>query len=235
VYACIIGAAAWAFGRHRSDAGLPALALPIQASGKTFYSLCLWVMLCINISCGIALVSVAAPLMQEMGGASAQSAAALVGVAGLFNAVGRIFWANLSDVMGRPSIWISLFFLGLLSFAAMSVVADAFLFQAFFMLAMACFGGGFACMPPYVADLFGPDQVPRVYGTMMTALSAAGFIGPGIISQVWRSTGSYLPSLPIFVCLLAVGCILSMLLGRRVRAFHLNVRSTAQIPYASSP
>lgn len=229
ICACVIGASAWAFGRHRSDTGLPALALPIQASGKTFYFLSLWVMLCINISCGIALISVAAPLMQEISGASAQSAAALVGVAGLFNAAGRIFWANMSDVMGRPSIWISLFFLGLLSFSGMSVVSDVFLFQAFFMLAMACFGGGFACMPPYVADLFGPDRVPRVYGTMMTALSAAGFIGPSIIAQVRHHSGSYMASLPIFSCLLTFACILSIFVSQRLRHRPLAPRLPASV------
>ena len=72
-------------------------------------------------------------------------------------------------------------------------------------------------MPPYVADLFGPERVAHVYGWMLTAMSTAGFVGPGLMAYVQHATGSYYWSLPVFVGLLAIGCLLSMLLGRQLR------------------
>jgi OFA family oxalate/formate antiporter-like MFS transporter len=220
LYASVIGAAAWAFGPHALVVPVSSAASRCLAFTRSGQFWCMWLMLCINISCGVALVSVAAPLLQELGQVSIETAAALVGLAGLFNAAGRIFWANFSDKVGRPRVWVGLFFLGQLSFAAMTQTSDSYWFQTFFMLAITCFGGGFACMPPYVADLFGSERVPHVYGWMMTALSAAGFIGPTIITQIHDATGSYYLSLPVFVCMLAFGCILSMLLGRHVVARH---------------
>ncbi|MFL5660616.1 MAG: OFA family MFS transporter, partial [Ktedonobacteraceae bacterium] len=69
----------------------------------------LWLILALNVVAGAALISVASPLAQKFTGVDAVTAALLVSVIGIFNGAGRLFWGWLSDGIGRPFAFLSMF------------------------------------------------------------------------------------------------------------------------------
>ena len=208
----VMGGAALALGAHQPVPPRPGPALVEVPAPRTLRFWYLWLMLFLNVTCGIALISAAAPLLQEQVGLSAAAATGVVGLIGLFNGGGRLGWSALSDRIGRPNVWTVFFALGAALFGLMSVTTDPLVFQAAFLLAITCYGGGFACMPSFIADLFGVDRLPRIQGLVLTAWSAAGIVGPAIAAILRERTGSYAASLPVFAGLLVVGLVVVILL-----------------------
>lgn len=107
---------------------------------RRFYFL--WLMLFINITCGIAVISVASPMGQEIARLTPYQAAAMVGLMGLFNGGGRIGWAALSDYAGRANTYTAFFVLQIVAFSLLPRIPNALLFQALLFLVMTCYGGG---------------------------------------------------------------------------------------------
>ncbi len=180
----------------------------------------LWVMLFINVTCGIAVISVASPMAQETAGLTAAAAAAMVGLMGLFNGVGRLGWASLSDFLGRPNTYTAFFVIQIAAFLALPAVSHPLLFQALIFLILTCYGGGFASIPAYIGDLFGTRRLASIHGNILTAWAAAGLAGPLIAARVRETTGSYSGMLSVFVALLAVALVCSILIQfdiRRIR------------------
>nr|WP_320131758.1 OFA family MFS transporter [uncultured Holophaga sp.] len=175
-----------------------------------FYGL--WLMMFINITCGIAILSVASPLAQEVTGMNPMAAAALVGAIGLFNGAGRIGWASLSDRLGRPNTFLAFFILQVLLFWLLPSLRQVLLFQIALYLIMTCYGGGFATLPAYIGDIFGTRQVSAIHGYVLTSWAMAGLVGSGVASFLRQSTGSYAMMNRIFavVFLLATGLSLAM-------------------------
>ena len=172
----------------------------------------LWIMFFINITCGIGLLSVASPLAQELTGMAPLSAAAMVGIVGLFNGLGRFGWSGLSDYIGRPSLWITFFAIETVAFLLLGRFHRPLAFQAVLCLIITCYGGGFASMPAFISDLFGPRHVSTLLGLMLTAWSAAGITGPLLISYMRQTTGSYNITFLILAGMLGAGLILACLL-----------------------
>jgi OFA family oxalate/formate antiporter-like MFS transporter len=172
----------------------------------------LWLMLFINITCGIAVISVASAMAQESMGFSAASAAFMVGIMGLFNGGGRIAWASLSDYVGRPNIYTLFFALQMVMFLLLAKVTDPFSFQILIFLVMSCYGGGFACIPAYIADLFGTKQLGAIHGYILTAWAAAGLAGPIFAAWIRQSSGGYSEIMLVFLGLLTVALIISLLI-----------------------
>ncbi len=165
----------------------------------------IWGVLCLNVTAGISVISMASPMLQEVFGgrllgldvhatltttqkaAIVASAAGLVGLTSLFNSLGRIFWASLSDFLGRKATYVVFFVLGMVLYAALPTwghmgLATAFVASICIILTM--YGGGFATIPAYLADIFGTQMKIRRHSTdgWITAWSVAGVVGPALIA-----------------------------------------------------
>jgi len=166
----------------------------------------LWMVLCMNVSAGIGVIGMASPMLQEMFGGSligvpqkfaelsAAQLAALAGVAAgftallsLFNIAGRFFWASLSDKLGRKPTYALFFVLGALLYVSAPGSAAAghtVLFVAAMCLIVSMYGGGFATVPAYLADLFGTQMVGAIHGRLLTAWATAGVLGPVVVNYM---------------------------------------------------
>jgi MFS family permease len=167
----------------------------------------IWAVLCLNVSAGIGVLAMASPMFQEIFGGSligqpetgfsaldpaqktaiATIAAGLVGLLSLFNIAGRFFWASLSDGIGRKMTYFIFFGLGIVLYAAAPSLAHMglkALFVAAFCVILSMYGGGFATVPAYLADIFGTSFVGAIHGRLLTAWSAAGVVGPLIIGYL---------------------------------------------------
>lgn len=155
----------------------------------------LWSMLCLNVSAGLGLISQQSPLAQDiykktegLTGTLTPEQVAIVAAAGgacvayaaIFNGLGRLFWAKISDNIGRKMVFLIMFATQAVLYVlvAQGFVATYWLFVIASCYLLACYGGGFATMPAFAADAFGPAYIGKVYGFMLTAWSTAGVIGP---------------------------------------------------------
>lgn len=172
----------------------------------------LWLMLFINVTCGIAILSAAKPLARESIGLSTAEAAALVGVLGIFNGLGRIGWASISDYIGRPNTYTTFFVLQIILFALLPNTTTAIFFQIMLAVIYTCYGGGFASIPAYIGDLFGTKQLGAIHGYILTAWAAAGLVGPMFAAWIKDTTGSYENSLMFFAGLFVVALIVSLVI-----------------------
>ncbi len=177
----------------------------------------LWLMLFINVTCGIAIISVASSLAQEAVGMSATQAAIMVGFMGLFNGAGRIAWASVSDYVGRPNTYTIFFALQMVMFFLLLKAPDPFIFQMLIFLIMTCYGGGFSCIPAYIADLFGTKQLGAIHGYVLTAWAAAGLAGPILVAWSRQISGSYSGVIMIFLGLFVLAFILSLIIRLDIR------------------
>lgn len=194
---------------------------------KRFYYL--WIMLFINVTCGIAIISAASPLAQESIGLSPVAAAALVGVLGAFNGLGRIGWASVSDYIGRPNTYTTFFILQIIAFPLLTVIDHPLLFQIILAIIYTCYGGGFASIPAYIGDLFGTKQLGAIHGYILTAWAAAGLIGPMFASWIREATGSYSQSLMVFTGLFAAALVVSLLIRldiKKIRATQTKAKAS---------
>lgn len=184
-------------------------------SSKYFYLL--WLMLFINIAAGIALISQASPMVQELLPASlaieekAKQAGAILGIFAISNGIGRLGWAAVSDKIGRRTVFFILIASQAVIFYCISVTKSLEVFIVACCLIYACYGGGFATMPAYAADLFGTKYVGRIYGWMLTAWSAAGVVGPLLFSSIRESSGNYYQAMYIASAVLLIAIILPLL------------------------
>lgn len=161
-----------------------------------FYAL--WCIFFINITCGIGLLSVASPMAQDVAKMSPAAAAAMVGMIGLVNGLGRIIWASISDYIGRGATYVAFFMIEIFAFYKLSNAADPMLFQLLVFLIITCYGGGFAAMPAYLSDFFGTKELSAIHGKILTAWAAAGIIGPLLVAWIRETANSYTSTLLIF-------------------------------------
>ncbi|MBP3624598.1 MAG: MFS transporter, partial [Peptococcaceae bacterium] len=184
---------------------------------KTWKFYALWFMLFINITCGIALLSVASPILQETTGMSAVAAASIVGVMGIFNGGGRLGWATLSDYFGRDVVYTGFFVLEIVAMLILGNVQQVILFQVFLFIVMTCYGGGFSCIPAYLGDVFGTKHLSSIHGRILTAWACAGIVGPCIISAAKEMLSTYQDTLFIFAVLYACALVVSAFLLYKLR------------------
>jgi OFA family oxalate/formate antiporter-like MFS transporter len=177
---------------------------------RTWQWFALWMLLFLNVTAGIAVISEASPMAEEIGGASATAAAGLVSLIAIFNGVGRFAWASFSDVIGRRWVFLCLFAIQAVVFFLLPNAGSFALFSVLACVILFCYGGGFGTMPAFSADYFGSVNVGRIYGLMLTAWSAGGVVGPLLISKIRDSSGSYDTALYIIAALMVVSCILPL-------------------------
>jgi len=195
-------------GKKKIKEDLASLGLNEAIKTPRFYGL--WIMLFINVTCGIAIIGVASPLLQEVIGISAIAAAAAVGLMGIFNGAGRIVWASLSDYLTRPVVYIIFFFTQAIAFYILPSITEIVIFQFVLYFIMSCYGGGFASIPAYIGDIFGTKELGAIHGYILTAWAAAGLVGPLIISIVKDMTGSYSQTLYVFAGFFIIAFIVSI-------------------------
>ena len=174
----------------------------------------MWAVLFLNVTAGIAIISQAAPMAEEITGVDAVAAAGLVGAISIANGAGRFLWASLSDAIGRRTVFLIMFPLQGLLFALMPAVDSFLVFTLLTCAILLCYGGGFGTMPAFAADRFGAENVGSIYGLMLTAWSFAGVLGPMLIAALREQTGEYGSALYAISALMFVSTIIPLLLGR---------------------
>ncbi|MCY3927011.1 MAG: OFA family MFS transporter [Acidobacteria bacterium] len=147
----------------------------------------MWVVFFFNIAAGITVISFQSELLQEVWGLSdpslepatlAEYGATLIAISSLCNGVGRLFWGLLSDRIGRVKVFRILHASQMVVFGVLMTETNPWVFSALVCYVLLCFGGGFATMPPFVLDVFGPKKMSAIYGAVLTAWAAAGIVGP---------------------------------------------------------
>lgn len=184
---------------------------------KTWQFKALWLILFINIFCGIAIISIASPLAQEFIGMNAAEAAVMVGVMGLFNGAGRILWSALSDYIGRPTTYTLFFLLQIAAFYALTTTTAPFLFTSLIYLIMTCYGGGFSAMPAYLSDVFGIKALSTIHGHILTAWGLAGLFAPLFTAWIKEMTNGYGQVLFIFTTFYFIALSVALALFRERR------------------
>jgi len=166
----------------------------------------IWGVLCLNVSAGIGVIGMASPMLQEMFGgrllgidtgfgeldtaqlaAIATIAAGFTGLLSLFNIGGRFFWASLSDILGRKLTYTLFFVIGFVLYVSapwMGDIGSVALFVAAFCIILSMYGGGFATVPAYLADIFGTQHVGAIHGRLLTAWATAGIVGPVVVGYM---------------------------------------------------
>ncbi len=176
---------------------------------KTWQWYALWALLCLNVTAGIAIISEADPIAQEISGVGPAAAALLVSMISVGNGAGRFLWAWLSDAIGRKWVFLIMYLLQAVLFFLIPVVgASFFLLATVCIVIVSCYGGGFGTMPAFNADYFGSKNVGTIYGLMITAWGIGGVFGPLLISYIIDSTGSYQNAFYIIAGILLVSSIL---------------------------
>jgi MFS family permease len=147
----------------------------------------LWAVLFLNVTAGIGILGQASLMVQDMFGVAVAAAAGFVGLLSLFNMGGRIFWASMSDFLGRKRTYMIFFGLGAILYALIpwtKNVGSLGLFVAVCCIILTMYGGGFATIPAYLRDMFGTVQVGAIHGVLLTAWSAAGVAGPVLVNYI---------------------------------------------------
>jgi len=201
-----------------------------------------WMVLCMNVSAGIGVIGISSPMLQEVFGGSligndlrfgaldkdqlkaiATVAAGFTALLSLFNIGGRFFWASLSDKLGRKMTYVVFFVLGGLLYASIPASAGSgskLLFVSAFCIILSMYGGGFATVPAYLADLFGTQMVGAIHGRLLTAWATAGILGPVVVNYMREyQLGLGIPreqvynqTMFILVGMLVVGLICNLLI-----------------------
>ena len=178
----------------------------VDVAWKTPQFWALWGVLCMNVSAGIGVLSMASPLIQEMFGGKligvpaalaqltaeqklevASIAAGFTGLLSLANIIGRLGWASLSDAIGRKRTYMIFFALGAVMYTLVPTAGRLGLLPAFvgiFVIILTMYGGGFATIPAYLADIFGTQYVGAIHGRLLTAWSVAGLLGPWLVNTI---------------------------------------------------
>jgi MFS family permease len=197
----------WVEPKDRAHAMITTGHVHLDNAHKTPQFWLIWLALTMNVSAGIGVLAMASPMLQEIFGGSligepgirfgdlnpAQHAAIAVIAGGfvsllsLFNSGGRFLWAFFSDHIGRKTTYYCFFLLGIILYALAPTLAhmgSVALFVAAFCIIISMYGGGFATLPAYLADIFGTQFVGAIHGRALTAWSTAGVLGPLVIGYI---------------------------------------------------
>ncbi len=213
----------------------------LNKAWKTKQFWLIWGVLCLNVSAGIGILAMASPLLQEVFGGRligleiginelnteqkmqiATFAAGFTGLLSLFNIGGRFFWASASDFIGRKNTYFIFLALGFLLYVSIPQLAHAEnlpLFVLAFCVILSMYGGGFATVPAYLADIFGTQMVGAIHGRLLTAWSVAGVLGTLLITNIRdyqlahgvAQAQSYDTTMYILAAMLAIGFVLNLM------------------------
>jgi MFS family permease len=229
----------------------------LDVAWKTKQFWLVWGVLTLNVTAGIGIIGMASPLLQEVfagkligidatfsqltiaqKGQIAAIAAGFTGLLSLFNIGGRFFWASLSDRIGRKSTYYSFFLLGFLLYASIpwtSQTGSLALFVIFFCVILSMYGGGFATVPAYLADMFGTRMVGAIHGRLLTAWSTAGILGPVLVNYIREyqldhgvpRAEAYTVTMYILAGLLLLGALCNFLVTPVAKQHHMTPEQLA--------
>ncbi len=184
----------------------------------------MWIVFFFNIAAGISVISFQSELLQEVWGLAdptvepatlAEYGATLIAVSSLCNGVGRLFWGLLSDRLGRVKVFRILLASQMVVFGILMTERNPYVFSVLVCYVLLCFGGGFATMPSFVLDVFGPQKMSTIYGTILTAWAAAGICGPlyvGYLKDQYPDR-AFIYCFLIGILMLGLGYVFSYLLS----------------------
>jgi MFS family permease len=172
-------------------------------------------------------------------------AAGFAGLLSLFNIGGRFFWASMSDYMGRKNTYYCFFLLGIVLYASaptFAVIGSKVLFVLAFGIILSMYGGGFATVPAYLADMFGTQFVGAIHGRLLTAWSTAGIIGPVVVNYIREAQLSagvprdqlYNTTMYILCGMLIIGLICNYLIKPVDSKWHMSAEEVAKLQAASA-
>ncbi len=218
----------------------------------------IWAVLCLNVTAGIGVLGMSSPMLQEVFGgkligldlgigsldadqkkAIAAIAAGFTGLLSLFNIAGRFFWASFSDRLGRKLTYATFFALGIALYASVpgsGHIGSTALFVGAFCIILSMYGGGFATVPAYLADMFGTQFVGAIHGRLLTAWSMAGIFGPIIVnylreyqlSQGVAKAQVYDTTMLILAGLLVAGFLCNLLIKPVAPKWHMSEAEVAE-------
>jgi len=152
-------------------------------------------------------------MFQELARVSAVVAAGMVGVASLGNALGRVFWAAVSDAITRKATFFVMFLIQVVLFWFLPSITSATILTVVAFIILLCYGGGFGTMPAFAADYFGAKNVGPIYGLMLTAWGFASAFGPLLIAYMRQSSGTYRGALHVIAGVMLVSAALPVLVS----------------------
>lgn len=238
--------------------GVSYIQVHVNVAWRTPQFWLLWLVLWLNVTAGIGLLGMASPMLQEIFAGRllgldlnwqqldkpqlahiATLAAGFTGLLSLFNIMGRFFWASLSDLCGRRTTFALFFLLGAGLYSSLLLINDAgnvTLYTIVLCIIISMYGGGFATIPAWLADIFGTRMVGAIHGRLLTAWSAAGISGPVLVNYLrdWQLSIGVPPrqvydiTLIVLSGLLLVGLICTLLV--RPVAEKYRMRETVTMP-----
>ena len=179
---------------------------------RTWQWWALWMLLFLNTSAGISLISQEAPIIQELTRSTALVAATIVGVLSIGNAVGRVFWAWASDGISRRMTFLVIFLLQVALFWVLPGLHTVLPLTVVGFVILMCYGGGFGTMPAFAADYFGSANVGSIYGLMLTAWGFASAFGPLLIAHMRQSSGTYSGGLHVVAGVMLLSALLPLVI-----------------------
>ena len=199
---------------------------------RTWQWWALWLLLFLNTSAGISVISQESPLFQELARVTAVAAASMVGIASIGNAFGRVFWAWASDSITRRATFAVMFLLQAVLFWILPNINSASVLTFVTFVILMCYGGGFGTMPAFVADYFGSKNVGPIYGLMLTAWGFASAFGPLLIAYMRQSSGTYRGALHVIALVMALSVILPLIVSPPRRSEEPEAAQPRRMPAA---
>jgi MFS family permease len=237
----------------------------LEDAHKTPQFWLIWWVLCLNVSAGIGVIGMASPMLQEIFAGKliglpdlgfnaldagqktiiAGIAAGFAGLLSLFNIGGRFFWASLSDRIGRKNTYYCFFLIGIALYAlapTFATIGSKALFVLAFGIILSMYGGGFATVPAYLADMFGTQFVGAIHGRLLTAWSTAGIIGPVVVNYIREFQLAhgvprdqlYNTTMYILCAMLVAGLICNYLIKPVDPKWHISEAEVAKLQEASA-
>ena len=170
----------------------------------------LWLALFLNTTAGISVISQESPMFQEIAKVTAIVAAGMVGIASIGNAVGRVFWAWVSDGITRRWTFVVMYLIQVGLFWVMPSVTTGSLLTLLTFVILMCYGGGFGTMPAFAADYFGANNIGPIYGLMLTAWGCASAFGPLLIAHLRQSGTSFAYGLHVIAVILLISVVVPL-------------------------
>jgi MFS family permease len=244
----------------KSNAMISQYNVHLDDAHKTPQFWLIWWVLCLNVSAGIGVIGMASPMLQEIFAGKliglpdvgfnqltaaqkatiAGIAAGFAGLLSLFNIGGRFFWASLSDKIGRKNTYYTFFILGIALYAlapTFAAMGSKLLFVLGFGIILSMYGGGFATVPAYLADMFGTQFVGAIHGRLLTAWSTAGIIGPVVVNYIRefqlaagvKPDQLYNTTMYILCAMLIAGLICNFLVKPVDKKWHMREEEVAKL------
>jgi len=250
---------------NKSNAMISQSNVHLDNAHKTPQFWLIWWVLCLNVSAGIGVIGMASPMLQEIFAGKliglpdvgfnqltvaqkatiAGIAAGFTGLLSLFNIGGRFFWASLSDHIGRKATYYCFFLLAIALYAlapTFAAMGSKLLFVLGFGIILSMYGGGFATVPAYLADMFGTQFVGAIHGRLLTAWSTAGIIGPVVVNYIREfqlqagvpRDQLYNTTMYILCAMLVAGLICNFLIKPVDHKWHMSTDEVARLQAAGA-